>query len=180
MHTAVSILERRARRFTRLFDDRRQLIRALGCQLVFGDDMSRDSPGVVGDPPAPDRAVLQVGGVITAQEGEDGLNYAVHEAMHHFCGDHTLDEELPMILLEFQLYSRLRDRDERRSLLDFLLGTSLGGNSLGHCFRLYGAKYFESTDWGRALGAAQDAGYLTRAGRLSRRVRRELEANLAR
>jgi len=98
----------------RLFSSKGALVTGLGCTLEYVDHMG---PGknVLGRPPSPDDARL-----LSSRRVEYRTwTYALHEAVHAFCGERTFDDEVGMMALEVSFYAMLTAKSDREDMFAF-------------------------------------------------------------
>lgn len=98
----------------RIFATKQDLVKALGCTLEFVDRIPLQLKGL-GQAPSPGEAQLMEGNHIIYTDWA----YAIHEAVHAFCGPDSLLDESKMMALEVSLYAMLQDPADRHKMFDF-------------------------------------------------------------
>lgn len=182
MDSLFQIMDRNCPTKERVFPSAKELIHAMGVEVLV-----RTTPSpfvtqeiyyeeVVGNPPDDAAMLLTNARVLVRSERLRYNGAALHEAIHHFCGPESLNDEAVQMGFEFAAIGLVKDEKDRRDLfLDFSISGD-GAGEIGSRIDELGDAYFQSKEWQGIIKKGQK--FLTLKGTIRTPVLMRMKANV--
>jgi len=181
MDSLYQTMDRNCPTKERVFPSAKELIRAMGVEIIVRTTPSQfvtqeiDYEEVVGNPPDDAAMLLTNARVLVSSERLRYGGAALHEAIHHFCGPESLNDELVQMGFEFAVIGLVKDEKDRCDLfLDFAISGD-GAGEIGSRIDELGDAYFQSKEWQGIIKRGQK--FLTSKGAIRAPTLMRMKAN---